>query len=133
MSDTPRSAGKLIRNIIAALILAPLAALIVAFAVANRQRVSISLDPFASGQDAAFTTRPVPLFLVLFGVLILGVIIGGVAGWLRHGGYKRTAKRLDREVVRLRAELDARKRGAVAPPVVPVAPTERLRLRAPVA
>ena len=133
MSEHPRSAAKLIRNIVAALILVPLTVIIVAFAVANRQRVAISLDPFASGQDAAFTTRPVPLFIVLFGVLILGVVIGGMAGWLRHGGYRRTAKRLGRDVARLRAELDAHKRGAGAPPVVPAEPPERLKLRAPVA
>jgi uncharacterized integral membrane protein len=132
LSDSPRSAAKLIRNIVAALILVPFTILIVAFAVANRGRVTISFDPFASGPDAAFTTRPVPLFLVLFGVLILGVVIGGVAGWLRHGGYRRTAERLDRETARLRAELDAHRRGGGAPPAVPAQPPERLRLRAPV-
>jgi uncharacterized integral membrane protein len=128
-------AATTIRNIVAALILVPLTIVIVAFAVANRQRVIISLDPFGSGQDAAFTTRPLPLFLVLFGVLILGVVIGGVAGWLRHGGYKRTASRLDQEVVRLRAELDAHNKRATgaAPPIAPAAPPERLRLQAPVA
>ena len=41
--------------------------------------MTLSLDPFVFGPDAAFTTRPVPLFLVLLGVLILGVVIGGVA------------------------------------------------------
>jgi uncharacterized integral membrane protein len=133
-APTQSGASRVIRNIVAALILVPLTIVIVAFAVANRQRVIISLDPFGSGQDAAFTTRPLPLFLVLFGVLILGVVIGGTAGWLRHGGYKRTAKRLDQEVVRLRAELDAHKRATgAAPPIAPAAPPERLRLQVPVA
>ncbi len=137
MNRAPRSAASLIRRIVAALILVPLALIIIAFAVANRQPVTISLDPFGSGENAAFTTTPLPLFLVLITALIVGVVIGGAAGWLRHGGWRRTAKRLDREIVRLRAELDAHKRAAGAAPnapepAQPAEPPERLRLRAPV-
>jgi len=126
----------MLRKVAAALILVPLALILIALAVANRQPVTLSLDPFASGGDSAFRSGPVPLFLVLLAVLILGVLIGGLAGWLQHGGWRRTAKRLDREMARLRAELDAHRHAAGQPPVSTAtaeaaAVPERLQLKPP--
>jgi len=136
LNAAPHLAASALRRIVAAVVLVPLALAIVAFAVANRQPVTISLDPFASGPDtAAFAIRPLPLFVVLMGVLILGVLIGGLAGWLRHGGWRRTAKRLEREAAQLRAELAAHRRAAGARTATGVSAAgqpERLQLRAPV-
>ena len=78
------------RKIVAALILVPLAILIVAFAVANRQAVTVSLDPFASEPseqvmlgvtkvqdpvDALAETK-----VVLAGRVSVTVVFGEVAG-----------------------------------------------------
>jgi len=133
LTGAPRSAGSLIRKIVAALILVPLAIVIIALAVANRQRVTLSLDPFGTDQNAAFTTPPLPLFLVLFVTLILGVVIGGAASWLRHGGWRRTARRLERELAALRGDIDTLRRGAGAAASAPQAakPPERLKLKPP--
>ena len=133
MTGAPRSAGSLIRKIVAALILVPLAIVIIALAVANRQRVTLSLDPFGTDQNAAFTTPPLPLFLVLIATLILGVVIGGAASWLRHGGW-RTARRLERELAALRGDIDALRRGAGAAAAgapQTAKPPERLKLKPP--
>jgi len=123
----------MLRKIVAALILVPLAIVIIALAVANRQRVTLSLDPFGTDQNAAFTTPPLPLFLVLFVTLILGVVIGGAASWLRHGGWRRTARRLERELAALRGDIDTLRRGAGAAASAPQAakPPERLKLKPP--
>ena len=134
MSGSSRSGRNLLRKVAAATVLLPLAAVIVAFAVANRQRVALSFDPFASGPGVAFATRPLPLFLLLLAALILGVILGGAASWLRHGRWRRTARRLERDLARLREELERHKHPAGPtpaniPPAVP--PPERLRLRPP--
>ena len=123
----------MLRKIVAALILVPLAIVIIAFAVANRQDVTVSFDPFNAAHPAASVT--LPLFALLIVVLILGVVIGGAASWLRHGRWRRTARRLERETDRLREELDAHKRAASAAPVpIPrsVEAPERLRLKPPV-
>jgi uncharacterized integral membrane protein len=131
-----RSTGSLLRKTVAVLILVTLGIVLIAFAVANRQDVTISLDPFGSLQNAALASRPLPLFLVLFAVLIVGVLIGGSASWLRHGRWRRTARRLERDLGRLREELEAHKRAAVASPVnIPqaVEPPERLKLKPPAA
>jgi hypothetical protein len=82
-----RRSKKLLRKIVAALILVPLAIVIIAFAVANRQIVTVSLDPFSSNPPAAAVT--LPLFALIIVLLILGVVIGGVAAWLRQGKWRR--------------------------------------------
>ena len=95
----------MIRKLVSAIILAPLAILIVLFAVANREPVVISFDPFNSAAPA-YAMR-LPLFIVVLVLLLIGVIVGGVAAWLRQSRARRTARRLEAEVRELRAELDS--------------------------
>lgn len=102
------------RKIVTAIIVVPLAIVIVAFAVANRQAVTVSFDPFSSASPAYAAT--VPLFIMIFVLVILGVIIGGVAAWLRQAKWRRTAHRLDADVRALHQELEMlRRRQAVEP------------------
>jgi uncharacterized integral membrane protein len=89
-------------------ILLLLGVVIVLFLVANRHAATISVDPFNTA-DPAYAA-PVPLGVLMLVPLILGVIIGGVAAWLRHGKWRRTARRLDRENRVLHAELHELKR-----------------------
>jgi uncharacterized integral membrane protein len=130
LTGAPQSGGSTLRKIVAAVILVPLAVVIIAFAVANRQAVTVSLDPFNPDVPAASVTKP--LFVIIIAVLILGVIIGGIAAWLRQTKWRRTARRLEREVANLHAEIDALKRMSI-PPGIPQAaePPERLQLRPP--
>jgi uncharacterized integral membrane protein len=104
------------RKIVTAVILIPLAVIIVAFAVANRQAVTVSFDPFSSAQPAYAAT--LPLFVLIFILVILGVIVGGVAAWFRQGKWRRLARRLEGDVRNLHAEIDAirRREHAGAPP-----------------
>ena len=95
----------MIRNFVAALILIPLAIVIVLLAVANRQAVTLSLDPFLAEKPALAVTQP--LFVLLLAALIAGVIVGGIAAWLRQGKWRRAARRAQAEVRALRAETDA--------------------------
>jgi uncharacterized integral membrane protein len=96
------------RKIVTAIIVIPLVAVIIAFAVANRQGVTVTLDPFSSINPAYAKT--VPLFILIFAVLILGVLIGGVAAWLRQSKWRRTARRLDAEVRALHEEIATMRR-----------------------
>ena len=132
MSDGQRSAGTVLRRVVAALILVPLAIVIVAFAVANRQVVTVSLDPFSASSPAASLT--LPLFALIIVLLILGVVIGGIAAWLRQARWRRTALRLERELGDLRAQFESLKRTAAISAATPLAtaPPERLELRPPV-
>jgi len=132
LTQTARSAGGLVRKIIAAVILVPLAVIIIAFAVANRQIVTVSLDPFSAEHPAASLT--LPLFALVIVLLVLGVLIGGIAAWLRQSKWRRTARRLEREIADLHIEIEALKRTAgVSSASVnsPAAAPERLQLRPP--
>src|SRR5450432_4077592 len=98
----------MLRKIVTAIIVVPIAAVIIAFAVANRQTVTVSFDPFSSASPAYAAT--LPLFAIVFAVLILGVLIGGIAAWIRQSKWRRSARRLDGEVRAMRAEQDAIRR-----------------------
>jgi uncharacterized integral membrane protein len=132
LTGAARSTTSVIRKIIAAIILVPLAVIIIAFAVANRQIVTVSLDPFSAEHPAASLT--LPLFALVIVLLVLGVLIGGIAAWLRQSKWRRTARRLEREIADLHIEIEALKRSAGVPGAgidAPAAPAERLQLRPP--
>jgi uncharacterized integral membrane protein len=133
LNRAPRSAGRVVRSLIAALILVPLAIVIIAFAVANRQIVTVSLDPFSAEHPAASVA--LPLFGLIIVLLIVGVLIGGIAAWLRQARWRRMARRLEREAGALRGEIEEFKRtaGMVGGGGLPqrAEPPERLQLQAP--
>ena len=111
----------MLRKIVTAIIVVPLAAVIIAFAVANRQGVTVSFDPFS--QTAPAYAASVPLFVLIFIVLILGVILGGAAAWLRQSSWRRTARELDADVRALHEELETiRQRFGTQAPSTPAAP-----------
>jgi uncharacterized integral membrane protein len=95
----------MIRNIVAVIILVPLAAAIAVFAVANRAPVLVSFDPLAA-QPPMFSATT-PLFVVLLVALIAGVVIGGVAAWLRQAKWRGRARALATELKAARAETEA--------------------------
>ena len=94
----------MVRKLVFWLILVPLAIVILMFAVANREIVTVSFDPFSSVSPAAAIS--VPLFVLIFILVVIGVIIGGVAAWLRQSGYRRAARRRDADVGALRREIE---------------------------
>jgi uncharacterized integral membrane protein len=100
------------RKVLTAIIAVPLAAVIIAFAVANRQNVTVSFDPFSSA-DPAYAA-PLPLFAVVMLVLIFGVVVGGVAAWIKQGKWRRAARQLEAENRNLRSDLDDARRRAAA-------------------
>jgi uncharacterized membrane protein YciS (DUF1049 family) len=88
-------------------ILIPLAVIGIALAVANRHAVVLSFDPFNVASPAISVS--VPLFVLLFAALVIGVIIGGAAVWFRQGRWRRQARNEKVEVDRLRREVERRR------------------------
>jgi lipopolysaccharide assembly protein A len=75
-------------------------------ALANRAPVSVRLLP----EDLASLTgltwaMELPLFLVIFGGIIAGILIGFVWEWFREHGHRATASQKSRDVARLEREL----------------------------
>jgi hypothetical protein len=96
------------RRLLTAIVLIPIFAALVAWAVANPQLVTVSFDPFEAANPAYAVTKP--LYLVGFAILIAGVILGGVAAWLEQGKWRRARARLAAEIAVVRAELENLKR-----------------------
>jgi uncharacterized integral membrane protein len=112
------------RRLLVWAILIPLAVILVLFAVANRSAVTVSFDPFSAAAPAYAAT--VPLFIVMFVALILGVIVGSLAMLPRQFHWWSAARRAQREAERLRAEAQAARIEAEEPPVAnSPAPLER--------
>jgi uncharacterized integral membrane protein len=80
--------------------LAIAAALVVIFAAANRDSVSINLWPLP------FVAEP-PLYILLMAALAAGVIVGGIAAWTKGSRWRRRARQAEREAKALRADRDA--------------------------
>jgi len=100
----------MVRKIVTAVIVVPLAIVIVAFALANRQAVTVSFDPFSS--TALAYAVSLPLFVLIFVLVVVGVIVGGIAAWLRQSSWRRSARRLDGDVRALHQEVEALRRRA---------------------
>jgi len=98
----------MIRYFVKALVLIPLAIIIVAFAVANRQVVTVSFDPFDHAQPAF--SLAMPLYVLILALVIAGVILGGVAAWMRQGKWRGRARQAETQARELRAENDQLKR-----------------------
>ncbi|MGA0532108.1 lipopolysaccharide assembly protein LapA domain-containing protein [Hansschlegelia sp. KR7-227] len=115
-----------LRRVLAGLIGLPLALLIVLFAVANRQDVTVSFDPFAT--DAPALSVALPLFAVILISVMGGVVLGGVSAWAKQGKWRKEARRRRVETARLEAETEtARREAAVARNMALPAPTSARR------
>ena len=114
----------MMRRLVTLLLLAVIAVALIAFAIANRQTVTLSLDPFDQAAPALVIAPPA--YLLVFAALIGGVVIGGCAAWLGQGKWRTRARRAEADAKALRAQLGAQAGPPIAPP-----PGERLRLIVP--
>jgi lipopolysaccharide assembly protein A len=86
-------------------------------ALANRAPVALRLLP----EDLAALTGltwelELPLFLVIFGGIIAGVLIGFVWEWFREHSHRASASQKTREVARLERELAVLRDSTSIPP-----------------
>ncbi len=97
----------MIKRIVGWFVLVPLCVVLIVFALANRQPVAVNFNPFASAAEAGTQALAVPLFLVIFAVLLVGVLLGGIATWFAQSPHRRDERYFRRETERLHRELDA--------------------------
>ncbi len=89
------------------IVVVPLALIFVLFAVANRQWVTVSLDPFS--REAPAFAASLPLFLVILGSLAAGVLIGGLVVSYGKIKWRMAAQRAERDMSRLKEETERAK------------------------
>jgi len=103
------------RTFLRLFVYAPLGLIILFFAMANRETVPVSLDPFASGGDAAAAPAfQAPFFLVVLLSMALGVLAGGLSCWIGHYQLRRTARSAQREAKEAQAEVGRLRQQALA-------------------
>jgi len=81
----------------------PVLVLAVLFLVANRQMVTISLDPI-NASEPAITSFPLPLWMWLVTTLFLGVGLGAVGMWTSGAERRHHARAEHRELKALKRE-----------------------------
>ena len=87
--------------------LALVALTLVTVALANRAMIELKLLPAAVSELFGFQERiAMPLYVVIFGGIVAGIVIGFVWEWLREYRIRREAERRRREVNRLAREND---------------------------
>jgi uncharacterized integral membrane protein len=89
-------------------VLLPLCVVLVIFTLANRHMVELRFDPFGplGGQAPLISPVQVPMFVVIYGVLIVGVALGGMATWFTQGAQRRGKRHWRREAKKLAHERD---------------------------
>ncbi len=95
----------------------PLAIVLIALAVANRAPTPFTLDPFNPGNPGL--TVQVPLFVLLFLALGLGVVLGSAVTWLKQGRYRKIARQRGLEAESLRQAAAQRPPAAAQGPALP--------------
>lgn len=88
------------------LFLAALGLVLLTVALANRVPVTLKALPEDLAAFTGFAWQiELPLFMVIFGGIIAGLLIGFVWEWFREMKHRSTASRKTREVARLEREL----------------------------
>lgn len=90
-------------------VLAIIAIVMITVALANRTPVSLSVMPQGLADllrtPDAVNTVTLPLFVVIFGGIIAGILLGFVWEWLREHKHRAEASRAKRENLRLSKEM----------------------------
>lgn len=86
--------------------LAVLAICLITLALANRSLVTLKLFPEGLATFAGIQAQiDLPLYAVIFGGILCGILIGFVWEWLREHKYRANASVQSRQVARLEREL----------------------------
>jgi uncharacterized integral membrane protein len=110
------------KKIINLLVLVPLAIILVVLCVANRQAVTLALNPFRP--DDSLLSFSAPFFVFIFLSLILGVFLGSLVTWFSQGKHRKRARVEAKEAVRWHDEANRHKASANAVVVTTPASTQ---------
>jgi len=92
----------MLRRLIWIVVALPTGLLLVTLALANRHTVRLVLDPFRPADPTV--SLALPFYAYLFGMLLLGVIIGGLATWMTQARWRRSARQRAADANRWQAE-----------------------------
>jgi uncharacterized integral membrane protein len=94
----------MVKRIISLLVLVPVAIVLIVLSVANRQMVTLALNPFDRSDQVL--SLSLPFFVFLFLAVIVGMIVGSLATWLNQGKHRARARSSKKEAVKWHKEAD---------------------------
>ena len=100
----------------------PVAVVAVALAVANREWIRVSFDPFS--RDQPFASIAMPLWALFFCGIFVGIIAGWIAAWIAQGKHRKAVRESRIELARAQQEHERFKREAQSRQVVPTEDAE---------
>ena len=95
----------------------PVAIVAIAFAVANREWIRVSFDPFS--RDEPYASMSMPLWALFFCGIFVGIIAGWIAAWLAQGKHRKAAREARIELARTQQEHERFKRDTQSREVIP--------------
>lgn len=98
------------KKILSLVVLVPVGLALIVLSVANRQPVTLRLDPFNEAAPALALTWP--FFAFLFGALLVGMLVGAAATWLGQGRHRAGERQQRAQARRWREEAEAQRRRA---------------------
>ena len=88
------------------LCIAIFAVALIAIAVANRNLVEIKVLPEEMANLFALAPRiELPLFIIIYGGILVGLLVGFIWEWIREHGQRAEAARREREMRRMEREI----------------------------
>lgn len=82
----------------------PVAVLVIAFAIANRQWTRLSLDPFSS--TSPVLSIDMPLWLLFIVGVFIGILVGWVGCWFAQSKHRKLARDRGREIAQLQRDAE---------------------------
>jgi uncharacterized integral membrane protein len=94
----------MMKKLVNIVVLVPVAIVLVVLSVANRQMVTLALNPFDPADSVLSASAP--FFVFLFLAVIFGMIVGSLATWLNQGKYRKRARKEASQAVKWHAEAE---------------------------
>ena len=80
----------MIKKIVNVLVLIPIGIVLIVLSVANRQAVTLALNPFRPEDSVLSVTAP--FFVYLFLAVIFGLVVGALATWFSQAKHRKRAR-----------------------------------------
>ncbi len=87
-----------VKRLVNWLVLVPIAVAVIAFAVANRQWITVSFDPL--NRVHPFATINMPLWALFFCGAFFGMFAGWLVAWIGQGKHRKAARAAKIELLR---------------------------------
>lgn len=100
----------MLKRLIALFFLVPIGIILVVLAVTNRHLVTIGVPPYVG--DTPFLSFAMPVFVLVFAALLVGIFMGGFGTWLGQGKHRKLARSRKVDASKWQFEADKEKKRA---------------------